>query len=499
MPLIRACAYGERRTATCAIPGSFRSSRYLAAPVIRRGSSTRLMRAPITLVVVASSTWVVMTSPHRRRADGLDDVLVAGAAAEVALEPAPDLRVGEPVAVRAEQLDAGHDHARRAEPALKRVALPERLLEWMQFAVVRQALDRGYVAAVGLDREHGARLHRVSIEMDRAGAAHRRVAADLRAREVELVADEVDEQRPRLDLRLVANAVDRERDRYHRVPPFRRVPPRTCAGSRCRAPAIATLMPHTGSVAYSVSTSCERVCRHATSSARIATAISSCADGPRSSPAGERTRARDSSSNPASTTEARFELATSPMYSASPARALSSAASSSCPIEAITTASAPETSVVTRQPSTPASSRSVRAAGASPTTASKGAGSCGSISTSTAPSEAQRLSIRSRRTSPSARASSARRATSGSVQAPPTQPRSSPSAVTKARSPTRADEGRSTPTTVASANGVPSAARRPASTRTFTPPDRPRSAPPTPCRGSSACRGSARLRARARR
>src|ERR671937_328139 len=138
MPLFRACAYCERRTATCVIPGSFRSSRYFAAPVIRRGSSTRLMRAPMTLVVVASSTWVVMTSPHRRRVDGLDDVLVAGAAAEVALEPAPDLPIRQPVAVRAEQLDAGHDHARRAKPALERVTLPERLLQRMQLPVTRE-------------------------------------------------------------------------------------------------------------------------------------------------------------------------------------------------------------------------------------------------------------------------------------------------------------------------------------------------------------------------
>src|ERR671925_612842 len=188
MPLIRACAYGERRTATCAIPGSFRSSRYLAAPVIRRGSSTRLMRAPITLVVVASSTWVVMTSPHRRRADGLDDVLVAGAAAEVALEPAPDLRLGEPVAVRAEELDAAHDHARRAEAALERVVLPEGLLERMELAALREALDRRDLAAVGLDGEHGARLHRVPVEVDRAGAAEGRVAADLRPGKPEVVA-----------------------------------------------------------------------------------------------------------------------------------------------------------------------------------------------------------------------------------------------------------------------------------------------------------------------
>src|SRR5947207_15187533 len=105
MPLMRACAYGERRIATCAIPASSRSVRYFSVPVIRPGSSTRLRRAPRTLVV-GSATCVVIASPRRRvggardgrLADGVDDVLVAGAAAEVPLEPAADLVVGEPVA-----------------------------------------------------------------------------------------------------------------------------------------------------------------------------------------------------------------------------------------------------------------------------------------------------------------------------------------------------------------------------------------------------------------
>src|SRR5919204_6050857 len=97
-----------------------------------------------------------MTSPHRRRVDGLDDVLVAGASAEVPLEPAPDLGIGEPVAVRAEKLDAGHDHPGRAEAALERVTLPERLLQRMQLPVTRETFDRRDLAAVGLGGKHGA-------------------------------------------------------------------------------------------------------------------------------------------------------------------------------------------------------------------------------------------------------------------------------------------------------------------------------------------------------
>src|SRR5918994_424844 len=83
--------------------------------------------------------------------------------------------------------------------------------------------------------------------------------------------------------------------------------------------ATATVMPQTGSMASSTSSAGEgpRVCRQATSSARIATAISSWEEGPRSRPAGLRIRARDSSSTPRSRSSAvsapaRFALATSP-------------------------------------------------------------------------------------------------------------------------------------------------------------------------------------------
>ena len=67
------------------------------------------------------------------------------------------------------------------------------------------------------------------------------------------------------------------------------------------APTTATVMPQTGSTASAAAGTgvSPRVCRQATSSARMATAISSCDDGPRSSPAGARTRRTDSSSEAA--------------------------------------------------------------------------------------------------------------------------------------------------------------------------------------------------------
>src|ERR1700760_362808 len=80
---------------------------------------------------------------HRPGAGGdrLHDVLVAGAAAEITLELLADRMLGQIMALAMDQVDRGHDHARRAEAALQTVMLAERLLHRMQRrAVGREAL-----------------------------------------------------------------------------------------------------------------------------------------------------------------------------------------------------------------------------------------------------------------------------------------------------------------------------------------------------------------------
>src|SRR5580704_2600334 len=116
--------------------------------------------------------------------DGFDDVVVAGATAEIAFELVPDGRVVELVALAVDHVDGGHDHAGRAVAALQAVMLAERLLHGMQRAVRgRQALDGEDVGAVELPGEHGAGLDRLAVDVDHAGAALRRVAADMRSGE----------------------------------------------------------------------------------------------------------------------------------------------------------------------------------------------------------------------------------------------------------------------------------------------------------------------------
>src|SRR5207249_7573034 len=109
--------------------------------------------------------------------DRLDDIVVARAATEVALELVPDL-VFRRLRVAFEHLVGGHDHARRAEAALEPVLLPEALLDRVQLAVLRETLDCQDGRTVGLDREHRARLHRLAAEEDRARAALARVATE---------------------------------------------------------------------------------------------------------------------------------------------------------------------------------------------------------------------------------------------------------------------------------------------------------------------------------
>jgi hypothetical protein len=81
--------------------------------------------------------------------NGLDDVLIAGAASEIAGNAEADF-VLRGAGVLLQEPPRAHDHPRRAEPALQPVFLPEGRLYRMQFAICSQTFDRGDTAAVSL-------------------------------------------------------------------------------------------------------------------------------------------------------------------------------------------------------------------------------------------------------------------------------------------------------------------------------------------------------------
>src|SRR5256886_16464475 len=188
-------------------------------PVIKRGSSRRWTLAPtscVTAMSVAPGRDGCLLGRSGAHGLGgalhrLDDVHVPGAPAKVAFEAPADLVLGR-VRVLRQQVGRGHDEPGRAVAALQAVLVPEGLLDRVQLAIFGHALDRRQALALGLDGEHRAALHRLAVDVDRAGAALAGIAADVRACEPEVVTQVVHEQESRLDLMLVPAAVDSGRD-----------------------------------------------------------------------------------------------------------------------------------------------------------------------------------------------------------------------------------------------------------------------------------------------
>jgi len=109
---------------------------------------------------------------------------------------------------------SAHDHAGRAEPALQAVHFAKAFLQCVQSAVgVRHALYGADVGAVRLDGEYRAgpllTCHRDRPCRRRNGLV---IAADMRAGEIELLAQEVDQQGARFDQRVHLRSVHRQGD-----------------------------------------------------------------------------------------------------------------------------------------------------------------------------------------------------------------------------------------------------------------------------------------------
>ena len=116
--------------------------------------------------------------PHR-----VEDLLVARAAAEVAGQRLADLGVASGAGCARSRSWRGDDQPRRAEAALHRAGLEERLLDRVQLVARRPSPSTVTTsrpsACAG---EHQARAHELAVEVDRARAALALLAGVLRAR-----------------------------------------------------------------------------------------------------------------------------------------------------------------------------------------------------------------------------------------------------------------------------------------------------------------------------
>src|SRR5215475_13284088 len=101
------------------------------------------------------------------------------------------------------------NHAGRAEAALQAVHHAKAFLQCRQRAVgIGHALDGRDIRALRLHGEHGAALHAHAVDIDGAGAAMGGLAADMGAGHLQVLADEMHEQRARLDEAFDLGAVD---------------------------------------------------------------------------------------------------------------------------------------------------------------------------------------------------------------------------------------------------------------------------------------------------
>ena len=128
----------------------------------------------------------------------LDDVVVAGAPAEVALKPFADLGLGG-VGVLGDEVDRLHDHPgcrSRTGGRGSRGRPPASGAAWHRW----RALDRRHLVPVGLDGEQLAGLHTAAVEVHRARTAVAGVAAHHGPDLAEPISEVLHEQRARLDV-----------------------------------------------------------------------------------------------------------------------------------------------------------------------------------------------------------------------------------------------------------------------------------------------------------
>jgi len=122
--------------------------------------------------------------PHHRGGveHGADDLVIAGAAAQIAGQPIAGVLFGWVLVLVEERPCGGLLKARRAEAALQRGVLEEFLLHRMQRVAHGDASTVVTLRPSPRNAEHQARAHQLAVENDGAGAAIARAAAFLRNR-----------------------------------------------------------------------------------------------------------------------------------------------------------------------------------------------------------------------------------------------------------------------------------------------------------------------------
>src|ERR1700722_510629 len=101
-----------------------------------------------------------------------------------------------------------HQHARRADAALRAATMQKRLLQRMQFTVTSQAFNGFNLRALGLKHRNKAAVHQLAVHANRTGPAFAFATAFLRAGEMQVFAQDVEEPLHRRRMHLSLFSVD---------------------------------------------------------------------------------------------------------------------------------------------------------------------------------------------------------------------------------------------------------------------------------------------------
>src|SRR5207248_9067356 len=94
---------------------------------------------------------------------GTHDILIAGAAADIAFETLANLGFSR-IGIVFQQLIRGHNHTRGAEAALQAMLFPEAFLDGMQTTFVSQPFYSHHFRAISLYGKHRTSFYGLAVE-----------------------------------------------------------------------------------------------------------------------------------------------------------------------------------------------------------------------------------------------------------------------------------------------------------------------------------------------
>lgn len=145
--------------------------------------------------------------------DGLDDLVVASAAAEISRQGVTDIGLGR-TRIAIEQGLGGHQETRRADAALKAGVFEKLLLQNVQRGAGGESLDSGDGFARGFNAEHQARAYGAAVDDHGACTAVTGKAAFFAAGHIELVTQDFEQALARFAQEFDGVAVDYRFDNY---------------------------------------------------------------------------------------------------------------------------------------------------------------------------------------------------------------------------------------------------------------------------------------------